>query len=111
MDLLDFFDEQGIHYTKKPSNKTLFWNIDHLVNLDDAEIKGIIFIRSPHPFEIDWSEYLERLKETSIFAKGLGANDSIGHTHLQKLDLGSKHKSVLSWFNDLIVELPQIYLD
>ncbi len=106
MKLLDFFDELGIHYTKNPSSKTLFWNIDHLVNLDDAEIKGIIFIRSPHPFEIAWSEYLENLEETSIIAKGLGANDSKDHTHVQKLDLGLKDKSVKSWFKNLIVDLP-----
>lgn len=106
-DLLKFFDELEIHYTKKPSDKTLFWNIDHLNNLDDAEIIGIIFIRSPHPFEISWSEYLDNMEETYIFAKGLGANDSIGHTHVQKLDLGSDKKSVLSWLNSVIAGLPQ----
>ncbi len=80
-ELLQFFDEIGISYTKKPSPKKMFWNIDHLLNL--AEIIGIIFIRNPKPLENIWSEYLEQLQETSIFEKGLGANDSEGHTHIQ----------------------------
>lgn len=88
-ELLQFFDEIGISYAKTPSPKKMFWNIDHLLNL--AEIIGIIFIRDPKPLENTWSEYLEQLPETSIFEKGLGANDSRGHTHIQFSKL-SKHQ-------------------
>ena len=81
--LLDFFDELEILYTRQPSPKKLFWNVDHLLNLSIAEIKKIIFIRNPKSLENTWSKYLETLPETVIFEKGLGANDSMGHTHLQ----------------------------
>lgn len=81
--LLNFFDEIGISYTSKPSSKKLFWNIDHMLDLPFAEIIGIIFIRDPKLLENSWSKFLENLSETVVFEKGLGANDSLGHTHIQ----------------------------
>ncbi len=81
--LLNFFDEIGISYTSNPSSKKLFWNIDHMLNLPFAEIIGIIFIRDPKSLENSWSKFLENLLETLIFEKGLGANDSRGHSHVQ----------------------------
>lgn len=85
--ILAFFNEIGISYTSKPSPKRMHWNIDHLLNLLSAEIIGIIFIRNPKPLENSWSAYLEQLPETKIIEKGLGANDSAGHTHIQRSNL------------------------
>lgn len=82
--MLKLFDSLGISYTKRPSQKKLFWNIDHLLDLDVAEIIGLIFIRNPIPLENTWSEWFESLNDTTTFEKGLGANDSKGHTHVQK---------------------------
>ena len=96
-ELLQLFDEIGITYTKSPSPKTIYWNIDHLLNLEFAEIIGIIFIRDPKPFENRWSKYLEKLPETSIFEKGLGANDSQGHTHIQYSKISDRHWAKLSF--------------
>ncbi len=101
--LLKRFDKIGIKYTKKPSPKKLFWNIDHLLNLHDAEIIGIIFARNPVPLENPWSEFLENTGRTSIFAKGLGANDSKGHTHVQSFDNPDDE-----WWRELPEILPWI---
>ncbi len=81
--LLGFFDNLGIKYTNKPSPKKLFWNIDHLLDMEEAEISDIIFTRNPTPLENSWSEFFEGLTDTYIFEKGLGANDGKGHTHVQ----------------------------
>jgi len=85
-ELRSYFDSVGIKYTSSPSPKKLFWNIDHLLDIDDAEVIGVIFARNPIPLENDWSKFLEKSGRTSIFAKGLGANDSPGHTHVQRFD-------------------------
>ncbi|MCE7734128.1 MAG: DUF123 domain-containing protein [Candidatus Heimdallarchaeota archaeon] len=99
-ELLLFFDEIGISYASKPAPKKMFWNIDHLLNLPFAEIIGIIFIRDPKPLENLWSEHLEQLLETSIFEKGLGANDSAGHTHIQYSMMSNPQ------WSKLLLELP-----
>ncbi|MHA2031359.1 MAG: DUF123 domain-containing protein [Candidatus Kariarchaeaceae archaeon] len=93
--LSDFFDNIGISYTKNPSPKNLFWNIDHLLNLPTAEITNIIFIRDPKSLENTWSKFLEDLPETNIFEKGLGANDSLGHTHVQYSLISEDHWNLL----------------
>jgi len=85
-ELRSYFDSVGLKYTRSPSPKKLFWNIDHLLDLDDAEVIGVIFARNPVPLENNWSKFLEESGRTSIFAKGLGANDSRGHTHVQRFD-------------------------
>lgn len=97
----DFCDAVGIKYTNNPADKTPFWNIDHLTNLIEAEIIGIIAIRYPEPLENTWSEYIESQPYTSVFAKGLGANDNEGHTHLQKSEITN------SEWSDLVKQLPR----
>ncbi|MCY3411187.1 MAG: DUF123 domain-containing protein [Candidatus Heimdallarchaeota archaeon] len=94
--LLEIFDEIGISYSQKPSPKSLFWNIDHLLNLSIAEIKGIIFIRNPEALENVWSEFLEQLDNTEIFERGLGANDSAHHTHVQYTTMNEYELEVLA---------------
>lgn len=108
--LIGFFDEIGITYARKPSDKTLFWNIDHLNNLTEAEIIGVIFIRNPVALENSWSEFIEKLDVSHVFEKGLGANDSIGHTHVQKIILvnGQNKKDYMRWWGQLPSQLPRI---
>ncbi len=66
-----------------PKNgKKLFWNIDHLLDLDIAEIINIIAIRSTERLESNIAEYLENDPETQIIEKSLGANDSPKNTHV-----------------------------
>lgn len=90
-----FCTQHNIHTTDNPSNKTPFWNIDHLTNLLEAEIIGIIAIRDLVPLENPWSEYIEAQPFSTVFAKGLGANDAEGHTHLQYCTISEREFSKL----------------
>lgn len=66
-----------------PKNgKKLFWNIDHLLDLDIVEINNVIAIRSTKKLEKNIAEYLENDPETQIIEKSLGANDSPKNTHV-----------------------------
>lgn len=67
------------------SNKTLFWNIDHLLDLMETEIINIIAIRSTKRLENTISEFLESNPDTHIIEKSLGANDSPQHTHILRV--------------------------
>lgn len=110
--LVEFFDEIGITYARKPSDKTLFWNIDHFNNLIDAEIIGVIFVRNPIALENTWSEFIENLDVSHVFEKGLGANDTIGHTHVQQIILKdcNNEKEYMEWWIQLPPQLPRIFL-
>ncbi len=62
--------------------KTLFWNIDFLLDLGSAEILSLYVIRSPKRLESMLAKQLERDSHTEIIERGLGANDVPGNTHL-----------------------------
>lgn len=66
-----------------PKNgKKLFWNIDHLLDLDIVEIINVIVLRSTERLESTIVEYLENDPETQVIEKSLGANDSPKNTHI-----------------------------
>ena len=62
--------------------KTLYWNIDHLLNRTEVEIKGLACLRIDDPLEARIGKQLELRPDTNIIEKGLGANDIKGNTHL-----------------------------
>lgn len=62
--------------------KTLFWNIDFLLDLGSAEIAGVYAIRSGKRLERRLAKQLERDSHTEVIERGLGANDVPGNTHL-----------------------------
>lgn len=62
--------------------KTLFWNIDFLLDLGSAEITGVYAIRSGNRLESRLAKHLERDSHTEVIERGLGANDVPGNTHL-----------------------------
>ena len=66
--------------------KTLYWNVDFLLDLRSAEIINIIAIRSSKRLEYTIAELLERNADTQIIEKGLGANDAPGNTHLLRVN-------------------------
>ncbi len=68
-----------------PSTKKLRWHIDYLLELPEAEISHIVLIRSPLRIEQKLAELLEQLKETSVIAPRLGAQDSRNSTHILKI--------------------------
>ncbi|MHA2251741.1 MAG: GIY-YIG nuclease family protein [Candidatus Kariarchaeaceae archaeon] len=80
----DEFNYQGIGSDKltKPLKKTLYWNIDFLLDQIDVQIEHLIIIRTTTPIERKVAQFLENDSQTSILVKGIGANDSPGNTHL-----------------------------
>lgn len=62
--------------------KTLYWNIDFLLDSQSAEIVSIFAIRSPDRLENTIAKRLEYNSDTWIIEQGLGASDAPGSTHL-----------------------------
>ena len=65
--------------------KTLFWNIDFLLDLDTAEIAGFSAIRSAERLEGRLAKTLEQDSHTQVIERGLGANDVPGNTHVLRV--------------------------
>ncbi len=62
--------------------KTLYWNVDFLLDLQSAELINILAIRSAERLENKIAKRLEQNPYTNIIERGLGANDVPGATHL-----------------------------
>lgn len=65
--------------------KTLFWNIDFLLDLDTAEIAGFSAVRSAERLEGRLAKKLEQDPHTQVIERGLGANDVPGNTHVLRV--------------------------
>ncbi len=72
-------------HAKVPANKRCHWHIDYLLELPEAEISGVIAIRTRDDLETQLAEDWPALPETTIPARGLGASDHPGSTHLFQL--------------------------
>lgn len=83
-DMIDRFAKCGLapQDPLPKSGKTLFWNVDFLLDLQSAEIVNIIAIRSPERLEHTIAILLEHDADTHIIEKGLGANDAPRNTHI-----------------------------
>lgn len=79
--------------------KTLFWNIDFLLDLGSAEIVSLYAIRSSERLESRIAKQLERDSHTQIIERGLGANDVPGNTHVLRVQAGE------SWWASLATRL------
>ena len=82
--------------------KTLFWNIDFLLDLDSAEIVSFYVIRSPKRLESMLAKQLERDSHTQVIERGLGANDVPGNTHLLHVRAGE------AWWASLAAQLANV---
>ena len=67
---------------RAPRQKKLHWHIDHLLNLPEAEIQGVIAIRTKEKLEAFIAQELAKDAATSVVAPGLGASDHRNSTHL-----------------------------
>ena len=65
--------------------KTLYWNVDFLLDLQSAEIVNIFAIRSAERLENRIAKWLEGDPHTEVIEQGLGANDAPGNTHLLRV--------------------------
>ena len=79
--------------------KTLYWNVDFLLDLQSAEIVSLIVIRSPKRLESRLAKQLERDSHTQIIERGLGANDVPGNTHLLRVNADK------AWWTSLATQL------
>jgi Uri superfamily endonuclease len=66
--------------------KKTFWHIDYLLDCLEAEIVGVYLIPTSEALESALAGFLEAQPETEIVAKGLGASDATGHTHLLRVN-------------------------
>ncbi|MDE0043703.1 MAG: GIY-YIG nuclease family protein [Candidatus Poribacteria bacterium] len=85
--------------------KTLFWNIDFLLDLEAAEIEGFSAIRSPERLEDRLAKKLEQDPHTQVVERGLGANDVPGNTHLLRV------RADESWWGSLPTEFANMIRD
>jgi Uri superfamily endonuclease len=67
------------------NGKHLFWNIDHLLDREEAELIGACLLRSPRRLERELGQLLEHDPNTEVIEKGLGANDVPGNTHILRV--------------------------
>ena len=85
--------------------KTLFWNVDFLLDLESAEIEGFSAIRSSERLEDRLAKKLEQDPHTQVIERGLGANDVPGNTHLLRV------RADESWWGSLPTEFANMIRD
>lgn len=77
------------------NGKTLFWNVDHLLDRTEAEIVGVIALRGDRRLERELGQFVESDPSTAVIERGLGANDVPGNTHILRLLAGDDWWSAL----------------
>lgn len=82
---------------KVPDGKKSRWHIDYLLEIPQAEITGVVALRTRDDLEAQLAEELAALPETSIPARGLGASDHPGSSHLLRLAIETDwHQKLIS---------------
>ena len=92
----------GNGYLLPKHGKTLFWNIDFLLDLGSAEISGVYAFRSANRLESRLAKKLERDSHTEVIERGLGANDVPGNTHLLLV------RAAEPWWKSLPIQLANV---
>lgn len=101
-ELVREFDRLGTWNGRIPSGKKLFWNVDHLLERDEAHFAGVVALRSSDRLEGCVARFVEDEPCTSHVVKGLGANDAPGNTHLLRVDADE------AWWRRLPERLPTV---
>jgi Uri superfamily endonuclease len=65
--------------------KRLFWNVDHLLDRADVELRGVFYFCSDVRYEESIASWLASRPNTEVPVPGFGAHDHPGHTHLFRL--------------------------
>ena len=74
--------ELGTVQLKPPERKKLFWNVDYLLEENVVDLSHVVIIRTRSKFEDELAKFLEAEPKSRVLAKGLGANDNHGRTHI-----------------------------
>jgi len=85
-----------------PADKTLFWNIDYLLDEETVELKQVFILRSQDRLEDEVAALILADPVCQPIAPGLGAHDSPAITHLLHVQAGD------SWWQTLPVRLSSI---
>ena len=85
------------------NGKKLYWNIDHLLDLQSTEIIDILAIRSTARLENKIAEFIEHYTDTQIVEKSLGANDAPKYTHVMQVNPDEK------WWNTLTKDITDTF--
>jgi len=88
---------------KPPDKKRLHWNVDHFLDLPSAEITAIYLLPTPQRIEDELAAFFAAEKQTIVFAKGLGANDAPGQTHLLRIEANER------WWQELAGRLRTLF--
>ena len=67
------------------SEKKLHWHIDYLLEHKEAEITHIVILQHPEKMEPHLSEFLASIRETSLVAPRLGAQDTRNSSHILRI--------------------------
>lgn len=65
-----------------PTEKSLRWNVDHLLDQPKVELVAAYIVRNRTRLEPAIADMIEADPTTIAFEPGLGASDRPGHTHL-----------------------------
>jgi Uri superfamily endonuclease len=65
-----------------PGKKKLFWNIDYLLEEEAVDLSHVVVVRTGLKLEEKLARFLEAEPNSRALAKGLGAHDSYGRTHV-----------------------------
>lgn len=85
--LCDQFREIGLGPAtlQPPKTKKLHWNVDYLLEREEADLAGVWVIRHSVRLETEIARALEADEGTEVLIPGLGANDVRGGTHLLQI--------------------------
>ena len=79
---------------KSPKKK--HWHIDYLLDLETAELTGVLVVRSEERLEPALAGMLEGDPHARVIEKGLGAGDAAGSTHLLRVVAGEEWWAALA---------------
>lgn len=105
--MVKVFKEMGLGPAglKPPAKKRLFWNIDYLLEQDDVDLSHVMVMRSLAHCEDRVASILADMPESKILAKGLGAHDRPGQSHLYLF--GERG----TWWQELLGNLINVMCD
>ncbi len=69
-----------------PKSKTLYWNVDYLLDQETVHLVHVFIIGTATQLEAALGQFLEKQPVTSVIEKGLGANDIPGNTNLLRVN-------------------------
>jgi Uri superfamily endonuclease len=90
---------------RPPTAKRLHWHADHLLEHPAAALIGVVALRTSTAREDDLAALLAAEPRVRMAARGLGASDAAGQTHLFLVPADS------SWWTGLIGRLAAALID